>query len=1402
MDIAPLGFAVDTQGLADAADAADNAAIKITGVADAVDRVADSSEKGADKVKKSTDAHTDQAKAVDANAAAHAKLGQQAKETSDTVVSGAESELAARQRIHSMIEQSMAKYDALHQKVIATNQVLGGTIPKNLSAQAFERSVEAKALGNMGPTATDTAEAAAFRKEMEKITAAVDPAAAKIMRLDAMVETLGKRFDAGRISQAEYSAMLDKIDQKERQLTAAPGVSYAKRHSTLLGEAARTFTYSIPRFGREGRRLINEAENEEAGGSLGGGVMGFARLGLGAGIGMLGAQAFQEIMKLPGEIAKAADEAEMLNRKIGAFDAGSLREVRDTADQLHMSFKGAADALISFNNEFTALSANQGERDAAFTAILSSGRLSGLDEKGMTANADQFAKMVQKSVVSGSDLISLQQQNPELVRAIAQQKGTTTDGLDIMAQTGQLTGAALLAAAQSVSGNLKQQADKLPETAAELNLKIDNAMNEAMAHMGGGIITWFRRNVELPFAQYMEQAATGKGGSAAGRDFGAAMMAQGGIVGGLAAIPFLFGDHSDISAPTSSSTTKVPDGVPNVVASAQDIVAKALEATAALGSAANSRRGQEEDLKTLTAAILAGGNGPGVDALRGRRRSLELQLQNNAYDNIGTQASDAAQAFGLGGGNSALVQVWEQALQVQRTMERENNGVSASLAEIVSRLIEVKEAMQAIADSDELKKLSDTFATLEAQTGMRPGSYDAKVAAHDVEMSRFFSDRRELAAGATASSGAASSAPGIPSAAGGSMSLDTFLQRLRSAESSGHGDYKEPGIPLTSKAGALYAMQVLPSVANKPGYGIKPVSDGSAAEYDRVGTQLATYYYNHFHGDVAKATAAYHSGLKGMDHLGPEGRGEVAKVTGSAALASGPVAAAAPDQTNAVASGRDRAFYEQLNADARNQIGALIGYKSADTFGDTRQVTGGTAGNAREMADLVAGGGKSGAQERLQLEQKIRDTIEMLPPAYREAYAAAERINFAEQQHLKSVQEVAKATQDSEDNERRAAAISSGHPVDMRALELQLKIEEIKERNLAAGDEKQQIDAAIRTSRDQSALDSARVTGGIRQQGQQLADRASLEAYSGPELDIQKQILDAKRQIEAVNPIITQADQDRVVALEQESELLIRQNAALAKQLDTVDAIKGSYKFALDTIGAAWSKMFADMERTGVLHTSTLIRGMEDGFYGMLDRIYQKLVISPLMTALDKLLNGLSNSLLGSLGIGGNAMTGFGGDPTGTAGTGAGAFDPGMSLPVTVATGGVFGPRGPEPYATGGIRGFNAPTRFATGGGSQGIAGEGPGIYEAIMPLARGPDGKLGIAAGGMGSSGSGVTVNINDHRGANAAPVEIQERETGDGRRSLEITLRDAQKSNVASGRMDADYRAAYGISRPPVGR
>ncbi len=75
------------------------------------------------------------------------------------------------------------------------------------------------------------------------------------------------------------------------------------------------------------------------------------------------------------------------------------------------------------------------------------------------------------------------------------------------------------------------------------------------------------------------------------------------------------------------------------------------------------------------------------------------------------------------------------------------------------------------------------------------------------------------------------------------------------------------------------------------------------------------------------------------------------------------------------------------------------------------------------------------------------------------------------------------------------------------------------------------------------------------------------------------------------------------------------------------------------------------------------------------------------------------------------------------------------------------------PFAKGGV--VNRPTGFPLAGGQMGLMGESGA--EAILPLARGADGRLGVSSGGGGGGPVSVTVNIQTPDAASFAKSQGQ---------------------------------------------
>jgi hypothetical protein len=111
--------------------------------------------------------------------------------------------------------------------------------------------------------------------------------------------------------------------------------------------------------------------------------------------------------------------------------------------------------------------------------------------------------------------------------------------------------------------------------------------------------------------------------------------------------------------------------------------------------------------------------------------------------------------------------------------------------------------------------------------------------------------------------------PGTPSVV--DPVVAQMIQQIWNNENGGLGNFNKSGKPLTSPKGALFGMQVMPSTAANPGFGVMPARNKTPEEYNRVGRDLAQAMYKKY-GNVADAMGAYNWGTGNFDKWVAAGR--------------------------------------------------------------------------------------------------------------------------------------------------------------------------------------------------------------------------------------------------------------------------------------------------------------------------------------------------------------------------------------------------------------------------------------------------------------------------------------------------------------------------------------------------
>lgn len=561
-------------------------------------------------------------------------------------------------------------------------------------------------------------------------------------------------------------------------------------------------------------------------------------------------------------------------------------------------------------------------------------------------------------------------------------------------------------------------------------------------------------------------------------------------------------------------------------------------------------------------------------------------------------------------------------------------------------------------------------------------------------------------------------------------------------------------------------------------FGVRLTADeGPLAEGMRRGRQI---FDREARGIERRATAM-------GGRIGRSFRGRNNQILGNVAQQFQDIAVQAEAGTDSI-----RIFAQQgpQIAGAFGPVGAVIGAVIAvvalgasafDAFGTETE----DAADALKELDLSVGGAASGISELERLALAYSDAISATATSQINASATIVAQTEKEFKAKKSLLELELQRLRAQQSERAAAiaglerrsttdipsrrefieerlskAFTAGQELpDVVRKTLSAQFGSQFDERFAFGDFRQQIDAAAAANRD---LQEQRAFSDLTDVAIEQLEEALTKSFEDLAAGARKPESGRKKTPQSGGDAFSAARQ-RIEALEQQTgqigvyglaldRLQRRQEAAALKdellnklakegeplrddQVKQVDELAGAYLRAADHLDTLTHQQERDIERKKQAQKAEedLARSVAQTTEQMFNQI---VTARSWDDALKAVLSTIGQLVVKGL---------FGGGPLGGAFNNAFGVDAGGLASVLFnAKGNAFSASGVTPFAKGGV--VSAPTMFGFGRGNLGLMGEaGP---EAIMPLKRGADGKLGVAGGG-----GGTTFNVTVTLGENTTP-------------------------------------------------
>lgn len=467
---------------------------------------------------------------------------------------------------------------------------------------------------------------------------------------------------------------------------------------------------------------------------------------------------------------------------------------------------------------------------------------------------------------------------------------------------------------------------------------------------------------------------------------------------------------------------------------------------------------------------------------------------------------------------------------------------------------------------------------------------------------------------------------------------------------------------------------------------------------------------------------------------------------------------------------------------------ALRGLKFAQAEGAAANMILGLDRQLATLERLAEVAGDPLAQRRIEQAARIEEQTRGLLPGDAAQVAARMRRQFELEQSNQIGNQIADLDRQAE-RTRQLGALA-GDPVSRRQRELEFRIADAT-RSLE-GPQAASMAAAMRRSDDAERTKSMNdQTAALQRQLEAIDEQFKTLGMTTDELNVH-QAVTAK-----VNDLIAQGVDIRSAEarslLDITTQLAIQENR-LRKQQEIFAQFKQLGEDVGKSIREGIGDAFVEAFRTGKLEAQTFLDLMNSVLNQILNRLIQA-ALQPLTKPLETFVSSFTSNLFGSY-LGGTGGTGGGADYALASGQSSMGFRAtgGTGLRLN-AMGNVYAGGNVIPFARGGVVG--GPMFFPMTGGRTGLMGEaGP---EAIMPLRRTSDGRLGVAA----ANDSVVNVVVNDMRqNAGAEQVEVREERGENGMRQISILIRDEVRRAMRSGELDNDLRSNFGTRRPILKR